>query len=405
MTDVGDRLDQAWRRYWPRLVAGLAARFRDLGLAEDAAADAFAAASRVWPVRGVPDEPMAWLTTAATRRAVDRVRRERVRARSLPLLLVDEGDDDDDLLRLVFTCCHPALSVTSQVALTLRYVLGVPTAEVAALLTVAESAMAARLTRARAKLSGAGVAYRVPSPEELPQRLSAVLSVVYLAFTRGYAPRRGGEVASVEVAADAIALGRMLGDLMPGEPEVRALSALMMLQHSRRDARVDADGGLVLLPDQDRGLWRMGEVAEAVRSLRGLVRAGVTGGRYFLEACIAAEHCVAGRPQDTDWRRIAGLYARLEVLTGSPVVRVNRAVAVAEVEGPQAGLDLLEGVDGLLPRFHLLWAVRADLAGRLGRRDEAVAAYRRALESVTGAAQRRFLEDRLARWESQPEGS
>jgi len=391
-------LDEAWRRHWASLVAALVRRYRDLGVAEDAAAEAFAAAARTWPVDGAPDSPGAWLYTAARHRADDQRRRRGVARRKAPLLLVDDaGPADDDRLRLIFTCCHPALSLQARVGLTLRYVLGVPTREVARLLLVSESTMAARLTRARGKLSGAGIRYRVPDPEELPQRLAAVTSVVYLAFTRGYAPRSGDDVVEVDTAAEAVELGRLLHALMPTEVSVTALLALMLLQHARRDTRRDEHGDMVLLPDQDRNRWYHGEIAEAVWLLRALARRGVTDDRYFLEACIAAEHGVAATTSATNWRRISDCYRRLEAVTGSAVVRLNRAVAVAEVSGPGEGLRLLEGLDAPLKGFHMLAAVRADFLTRLGRDEEAAEQYRSAIELADTDAQRRFLADRLER--------
>lgn len=395
MTGSGG-LEEAWRRHWTGLVAGLVRRYRDFGVAEDAAADAFAAAARTWPVDGVPDSPGAWLYTAARHRADDQLRRRGVARRKAPLLLVDDaGHASDDRLRLIFTCCHPALSLQARVGLTLRYVLGVPTCEVARLLLVSESTMAARLTRARSKLKAAGIRYRIPDPEELPHRLASVTAVVYLAFTRGYAPRSGGEVVEVDAAAEAVELGRLLHMLMPQEMSVTALLALMLLQHARRDARRDDHGDLVLLPDQDRARWHHGEIAEAVWLLRGLSKRGVTDERYFLEACIAAQHGVADTAAQTNWRRIGDYYRRLEAVTGSAVVRLNRAVAVAEVAGPLEGLRLLETLDEPLGRFHMLAAVRADFLARLGRDDQAVRQYRLAIELADTAAQRRFLADRL----------
>ncbi|MGH8795231.1 MAG: RNA polymerase sigma factor [Stackebrandtia sp.] len=385
---------QAYRDHWGRLLALLVRQFRDFEIAEDALAEAFAAASARWPGGGVPDNPPAWLLTAARRRAVDRLRRRDVAERHAPRLIVDEAsadDETDDRLRLVFTCCHPVLAPEARVALTLRCVAGLSTAQIAALFLVGESTMAARLTRAKKKIVAAGVPYRVPQPEDLPERLDSVLSVVYLVFTEGYQARQGTQLLDVDVAAEAIRLAGQLSDLMPREAEITALSALLLLQHSRRDARVDAAGDVILLPDQDRSLWRRDEIKRAARMLRGLFRRGVPDSRYFLEAQIAAEHCVAADPADVDWPRIAALYERLEQLTGSPAVRLNWAVAAAEADGPQAGMDLLEGLDERLPRHHMLHAARADLLTRLGRAVEAVAAYDRAIQLANTDAERRFL--------------
>lgn len=389
-------LGEAWRAHWAGLVASLVRSYRDLAVAEEAAAEAFAAAAKAWPVDGVPDSPGAWLYVAARHRADDQLRRRRVATRKAPLLLVDDDEGrPDDRLRLVFTCCHPALSPAARVALTLRYVVGIPTVDIARLFMVAEQTMAARLTRARRKLTDSGIGYRVPDPDELPHRLEAVTTVVYVAFTSGYAPRSGADVVRVDASDEAIRLGRMLHRLMPGEPEVTALLALMLLQHARRDARRDANGDMVLLPDQDRSRWHRDEINEAVWLLRALARDGVTHGRYFLEACIAAEHGAATVAAGTNWRRIARLYARLEELTGSAVVRLNRAVAVAEANGPVQGLRLLEGLDERLPNFHMVAAARADFLRRLDRPVEAARWYRQAAQTADTAAQRRFLEGRL----------
>ncbi|MGI5289732.1 RNA polymerase sigma factor [Nonomuraea polychroma] len=383
-------VEQAYRQQWARLLALLTAELRDLDLAEEALQDAFAGAVSAWPP--VPDNPPAWLLTAARRRAMDRLRRAEVAARKLPLLIVEEGPaPPDDRLRLIFTCCHPALSMEARVALTLRCVGGLTTRQIARMFLVSEATMAARLTRAKKKISQAGIPYRVPSGAELAERRDGVLAVLYLIFTEGYAATEGERLIRDEPATEAIALVRMLGELMPAETEVRALLALMLLHHARRDARLDADGRLVRLPDQDRSLWRHDEIAEAL----AVLTPGPPG-PYLLQAAIAAEHAVAARAEDTDWAEIAGLYELLELLTGSAVVRLNRAVAVAEAYGPARGLDLLAGLDDALPRHHLLPATRAELLTRLGRMGEAVAEYGRALELVGTTPEREFLRSRHA---------
>jgi RNA polymerase sigma-70 factor (ECF subfamily) len=366
-----------------RLLALLARELRSLDLAEEALQEAHLEALRRW-TDGTPANPAGWLLTVARRRARDRLRRDATLARKLPLLVPDAtepADEDDDVttiaderLRLFFTACHPALGRPAQVALTLRYAGGLTTREIARLFLVAEPTMAARLTRAKRKIAQAGIPYRVPADADLPERLAGVLAVVYLLFTEGYTPGVGERLLRTELCEEAIRLGRLLHDLLPDEPEVTALLALMLLQHARRDAR-ERDGRLVLLPDQDRALWRTDEVAEAVELVHRAARAA-TPGAYLVQALIAGEHA---DPRPTDWEAVATLYRRLEQLQPSPAVRLNRAVAVAEAEGPEAGLRLLDGLDHALPRSHQLPAVRAELLGRLGRTGPALDAYDRAL--------------------------
>lgn len=384
-------VEQAYREHWARLLALLTGQFRDMDLAEDALQDAFADAVRTWRNDGVPSNPAAWLLTTARRRALDRMRREASNARRMPLLVVDGGEPDlsdmsaipDERLRLIFTCCHPALAQESRVALTLRCVGGLTTPEIARLFLVSETTMAARIGRAKKKIAMAGIPYRVPESGDLAARLDGVLAVVYLIFTQGYADR-------AELAPEAVRLGRVLAELLPREPEALGLLALMMLQHARRLARFDGDGALVLLADQDRELWRWNEIADGLAVLnRALVADSL--GTYAIQASIAAHHATARQAGDTDWERIAVLYAELERLTGSPVVRLNRAVAVAEWQGPGAALNLLAGLDELLPRHHRLPATRAELLSRLGRDTEAVEQYDRALELVGDNSERTFL--------------
>ena len=402
-----DPLSEALRDEWGRLLALLVAQFRRLDLAEDGLADAFEAAARTWPSAGVPTNPPAWLLTTARRRVTDRLRTEAVAARKLPLLvveahlqeeaqrvMVEAGEQvHDERLRLVLLCAHPSLPPASAAALTLRLVLGVPTEDVARLFLVSTPTMAARLTRARKKL--AGERFVVPSGAELESRVGVVADVAYLAFTTGYAPGSGDDVLRAGVAAEAIRLVRVLRSLLPasfpGRPELDALLALMLIQHSRRDARV-RDGRLVLLPDQDRDAWHGEEAVEAFDLLTPLVDAPPAP--YLLQALIAAEHAVARTPADTDWPRIAARYRELEELTGSPVVRLNRAVAVAEADGPLAGLALL---DGLALEGHRLPAARAELLARAGRLDEARTSYDEAIGRCTNLAEKAHLIERRAR--------
>ena len=420
-------IERVWREEWGRLLALLVGQFRRLDLAEDALADAFEAAARTWPRDGIPANPPAWLLTAARRRAVDRLRAEAVAARKEPLLVVDArtqeeaqramadpGDQPgalaDERLRLVFLCAHPALAPEAAAALTLRLVMGVSTADLARLFLVAEPTMAARLTRARKKLAVAGVAFALPTPERLAERIDVVATVAYLAFTAGYAPGSGPDVVRAELAGEAIRLTRLLRQLLQGyavqppsaatqsAPLLDALLALMLLQHSRREARVDDAGRLVLLPDQDRGRWKRGEIADALGLLAGLPDDPAVLGRRAaevrLQALIAAEHAVALRAGDTDWRRIADRYAALDRLTASPVVRLNRAVAVAEADGPEAGLALLDGLDEVMPTSHRVSTVRAELLVRAGRAEEAAAAYERAIGLCTNEAEHAHLRGR-----------
>jgi RNA polymerase sigma-70 factor, ECF subfamily len=399
-------VERAHREHWGRLLALLTGQLRSLELAEESLAEAYAGALVAWRERGVPDQPAAWLLTAARNRATDTLRRQAVLARKLPLLVVPEPEPPepagipDDRLRLLFTCCHPALAVEARVALTLRCVAGLTTAEVARAFLVSEPTMAARITRAKKKIAQAGIPYRVPTAAELPERLGGVLAVLYLVFTEGYAATEGDTPIRAELAAEAIRLARVLAGLLPAEPEPAALLALMLLQHSRRDARVDGTGRLVLLPDQDRSHWHAAEIAEGCDLVRAAaatrLRGGAPAGPYLLQAAIAGEHAVAASAADTDWGSIARLYADLESLTGSPVVRLNRAVAVAEHRGAAAGLALLAGLDEQLPRYHLLPAVRADLLRQLGRHADAAAAYQQALDLAGTAAERAFLTARLA---------
>jgi RNA polymerase sigma factor (sigma-70 family) len=403
-------LEAALRDEWGRLLALLVAQYRRLDLAEDGLGDAFEAAARTWPRDGTPANPPAWLLTAARRRIVDRLRAESVGARSLPLLAVeaelteeaqrtmaDSGEEVvDQRLRLVLLCAHPSLSREGAAALTLRLVLGVPTEDIARLFLVSTPTMAARLTRARKRL--AGERFAVPSGAELVARVDVVAEVAYLGFTTGYAPGSGGDVLRAGAAAEAIRLVRVLREVLPagyaGRPELDALLALMLLQHSRRDAR-ERDGAVLLLAEQDRTRWHADEIDEAVALLSPLTDAPAAP--YLLQALIAAEHAIAASPAATKWSRIADRYRELEELTGSPVVRLNRAVAVAEADGPLAGLRLLEGLDPVAVPGHRLPATRAALLVRAGRLDAARTAYDEAIGRCRNLAERAHLLERRAR--------
>ncbi|WP_456825726.1 RNA polymerase sigma factor [Cellulomonas sp. P5_E12] len=482
-SDSDDALADAWRSHWSRLIGLLIGQYARPDLAEDAVSDAFEAAARHWPVDGVPTNTGAWLLTAARRRVLDRLRSEAVVRRKEPLMVVDDemraaaaavvdpgAHVADEQLRLIFACCHPAIAPDDRVALTLRFVVGLTTTEIARLLLVQESTMAARLTRAKKRLASSGIPFATPAPAHLDERLDVVATVVYLAFTSGYHPGVGDSPLRVDLGDEAIRLLRVLDGLLPGRAVVRSLLALLLLQHSRRDTRLDATGALVLLPDQDRSRWHRDEIAEGVALLSSLstpapapdaasapasgstaagpaatsapasrsaasapaARSAPASGstaptsaaaagapapasapghqtrlaqEYRLQALIAAEHATAPTAADTRWTVIAALYAQLEALTRSPVVRLARAVAVAEASGPEAGLALLDGLDDALPHHHRVPAVRAELLARAGHRDAAAVAYRAALTLVTNPTERTHLESRLAALEETPSNS
>jgi RNA polymerase sigma-70 factor (ECF subfamily) len=412
--DASSAVAEAFAEEWGRIVATLIARTGDWDLAEDCAQQAFAEAVRRWPRDGVPRQPGAWLTTVARNRAVDRLRHERMtqqRLRAATELMsatqppdepdrgVHEQDESgiaDDRLRLMFTCCHPALPLEGRVALTLRTLAGLTTAEIARAFFVPEATMAKRLVRAKGKIAHARIPYRVPPAHLLPERTGGVLAVLYLLFNEGYKASAGPDLVRTDLCREAIRLARVLDALMPDEPEAAGLLALMLFQHSRRLARVDEHGDLVTLEEQDRLRWDRGEIDEAAELLdRALARQ--SAGPYQLQAAIAACHAQSARPDATDWARIATLYERLLEVMPQPIVALNHAIAVAMAKGPDQGLALVDELDasGALSGYHLLHATRADLLRRLGRVTEAGAAYLRALELTASDAERRFLARRL----------
>jgi RNA polymerase sigma-70 factor, ECF subfamily len=411
--DPATAVADAHRREWAFVLAATARVAGDIDLAEECVQDAYVAALDAWSRQGVPRNPGAWLTTTARRRAIDALRRDRTLRGKLPLLIepdppvagsappgAEPGEDDvipDDRLRLVFTCCHPALAREAQVALTLRLVCGLTTTEIAQAFLVPEPTMAARVTRAKKKISAARIAYRVPGAAELPDRLDAVLTVVHLLYTTGHLAPGGEDVVRGDLVERALDLARMLHSLMPDEREVRGLLALLLITDARRATRADAEGRLLLLAEQDRSRWDRGAIAEGMALVPGALRGGRPG-RFALQAAIAALHAEAPSYEDTDWPQIVQLYEALLTVWRSPVVALNCAVAVAMADGPAAGLAQIEELerDGRLAGYRYLPAAKADLLRRLGRGEEAAREYRAALALTANTAEREFLAGRIA---------
>ncbi len=409
MSDVEEAITRAHHDEWARVVAALTRRFGDLDIAEDAAAEAFATAVERWPADGVPPNPGAWLTTAANRKAIDRIRRESKRDDKQKEAQVFYDDDppeplgaiDDERLRLIFTCCHPALAMEARLALTLRMVGGLTMPEIARAFLVAETTMGQRITRAKAKIKAARIPYRVPSAEDLPGRVSGVLAVLFLVFNEGYlATGPDTDPVRHDLTAEAIRLTRLIHALLPDDGEVAGLLALMLLTEARRSSRVSAGGELVALDEQDRGAWDAALIAEGhqlVRERLAAAAAGSAPGRYQILAAINAVHTSAGDVRDTDWSQVVALYDQLTRLDPSPIVRLNRAIAVAALDGPEVALAEVDGLP--LEGYHAFHATRADLLRRLGRSEESRAAYDRAIRLAGNSAETAYLirrRDQLA---------
>jgi RNA polymerase sigma-70 factor (ECF subfamily) len=415
---VARRVDAVYRAESRRILATLIRQVGDFDIAEEALHEAFVAAVEQWPRDGIPDNPRAWLITAGRFKAIDRLRRrakhdvpldehleETLEALADSAQPGDAGGIEDDRLRLIFTCCHPALAAEAQVALTLREVCGLTTEAIARAFLTSPATLAQRIVRAKTKIRAARIPYEVPAADALPERLASVLRVIYLVFNEGYLASSGDALMRLDLSGEAIRLGRLLADLLP-DPEVLGLLGLMLLQESRRAARTSADGELVLLEDQDRSRWDAGMIAEGRRLVQRALAAGPFGG-YTLQAAIAAVHAEALTPGDTDWARIVAFYDLLQRLEPSPVVELNRAVAVAMRDGPAAGLALVDALlaRGELADYHLAYAAHADLCRRAGDRAGARTSYARALELARQEPQRRFLERRLAELQAGRSGS
>ncbi|MER7442820.1 RNA polymerase sigma factor [Micromonospora avicenniae] len=406
MSDVREAITRAHHEEWARVVAALTRRFGDLDIAEEAAAEAFATAVERWPADGVPPNPGGWLTTTATRKAIDRIRRESRRndKQKEAQIVYDDGPSeplnaiDDDRLRLIFTCCHPALALQTRVALTLRMLGGLTVPEIARAFLVAERAMAQRITRAKAKIKAARIPYRIPSADDLPARVSGVLAVLFLVFNEGYlATGPGTDPVRHDLTAEAIRLTRLIRALLPQDGEVAGLLALMLLIEARRTARVSADGELVNLKEQDRGAWDTELIAEGHRLVRERLAAAAAGaapGRYQILAAINAVHTSARDMRDTDWSQVLALYDRLVRLDPSPIIALNRAIAVAELDGPEVALAIVDRLAEALAGYHAYHATRADLLRRLGQSQQSRAAYDRAIELAGNTAETAYLTRR-----------
>ena len=404
-SDPSKAIEELYHSDWGRIVATLIRLVGDFDLAEEVAQEAFTVAVDQWRESGVPDLPRAWIIKTAHNKAIDRIRRRQNLDQKLSFFVpavepsvqpeYDTSEIPDDLLRLIFTCCHPALASEAQVALTLNTLCGLQVDEIARAFLVSQTTMAQRLVRAKRKIRDARIPYVVPSVKEMPERVHAVLTVIYLVFNEGYASTHGGLVRT-DLSGEAIRLARLLRSLMtPAPSELTGLLALMLLHDARREARTDAFGDIVTLEEQDRTVWNRDQIAEAVPLVEEALRTGV--GPYALQAAIAALHCQASRPQDTDWRQIVALYSSLESIQRSPIVTLNRAVALAMLNGPDAGLTIIDELAGEkdLTNYHLLHAARADLLRRKGAMNEAARSYRNALQLVTNDSEKRYLERRL----------
>jgi RNA polymerase sigma-70 factor (ECF subfamily) len=414
---VQSEITSLYREHYGRILASLIRALGNFELAEDALQDAFAAAVEQWPREGAPNNPPAWIAATARHKAIDRVRRQSWFSkrrdeiqRLIEFEMSSDSDDNsasfpDERLRLIFTCCHPAINREAQIALSLRTLCGLTTEEIARAFVTPTATMAQRIVRAQRKIRAAGIPYEVPSADALPERLESAMAVIYLVFNEGYSASAGDEVVRKDLCAEAIRLARILSALMPSQPETRSLLALMLLHDSRRDARVDENGDLILLEDQDRSHWDHRQIVEGLSLTADVIRDRTTGA-YAIQAAIAAEHARARHFDDTDWARIAQLYAMLLDLQPTPIIALNHAVAIAMAGGLPDGLALIEELEtsGELNDYFLMWAAKADLLRRMGSFVDAAAAYRRALEVVTNNPDRRFLERRLAQVETRGSG-